>query len=122
MQYPCPPKITGNRDDEYDLEKIKMGELISVVKKAKRRKAAGPDEVPMEIIKEMDDDNKELILELLNQWWENEEIPKEQLQARIALIFKKGSTDKFEKYIPISLLNTLYKIYAAIIRMMITRN
>ena len=36
------------------------------------------------------------------------------LKARVILIFKKGNTNLFENYRPISLLNTLYKIFATI--------
>lgn len=37
------------------------------------------------------------------------------LKARVVLIFKEGDTDNLSTYRPISLLNTIYKIYAAII-------
>ena len=45
-------------------------------------------------------------------FWTDEEM----LKARVVLIFKKGDTNKFENYRPISLLNTLYKILAVIIQ------
>ena len=70
----------------------------------------------MEIIKEMDDQCLKLIVNLLNSWWKEKEIPEDMLQARVVLIYKKGDTGKFENYRPITLLNTLYKIYAAIIQ------
>ena len=38
------------------------------------------------------------------------------LEARVVLIFKKGNTEDLKNYRPISLLNTLYKIFAAIIQ------
>ncbi len=56
------------------------------------------------------------IREPLNQWWREEEIPEEELRARVVMIYKKGDTSKYENYRPISLLNTLYKIYAAIVQ------
>ena len=40
----------------------------------------------------------------------------EELKARVVLIYKEGDTNKFENYRPISLLNTLYKIFAAILQ------
>jgi hypothetical protein len=93
-----------------------MKELRRVVRKFKRRNAPGPDDVPMEIFKEMDDESLEGILEILKQWWRTEQIePKETLFARVVLLYKKGDTSKMDNYRPISLLNSMYKIFAAII-------
>ncbi len=38
------------------------------------------------------------------------------MRARVVLIYKKGDTSKYENYRPISLLNTLYKLFAAILQ------
>merc|ERR1712086_1143776 len=70
----------------------------------------------MELFHEMDDDCLEAIAELLNQWWNEEDIPTEVLRARVVLIYKKGDTGKFANYRPISLLNSMYKIYTGIIQ------
>ena len=70
----------------------------------------------MEAFKEMDDENLEHLLETINEWWRNEEIPEEILQARIAMIFKKGDTSDLNNYRPIALLNSTYKIITAIIQ------
>ena len=43
-------------------------------------------------------------------------MPTELLMARIVLIYKKGDTNLCENYRPISLLNTMYKIFAAAIQ------
>ena len=56
------------------------------------------------------------IATLLNQWWTEEDIPEETLRARVVLIYKKGDTGLFENYRPISLLNSTYNIYTAIIQ------
>ena len=64
----------------------------------------------MEAYKEMDDENLEKLVEIMNEWWNNEEIPDENLQARIVLIFKKGDTSVLSNYRPIALTNSMYKI------------
>ena len=54
--------------------------------------------------------------QLFEDWWRQENIDTEELEARVVLIYKKGDTNKFENYRPISLLNTLYEVFAAIIQ------
>ena len=92
-----------------------MWELKRVVNKLKRRKAAGPDGVPMELIKELDEGIMERVLEVLNQWWREEIIPEDVLKARVVLIFKKGNTGNMDNYRPISLFNSMYKLFAALV-------
>ena len=70
---------------KYQTEEITLEELRETIKKFKRRKATGPDELPMEAFKEMDDENMILFTELLNKWWNEEDIPEEVLEARIVL-------------------------------------
>ena len=43
-------------------------------------------------------------------------IETEEFKARVVLIYKKGDTNKFENYRPISLRNTLYKVFATILQ------
>ena len=57
---------------EYIKEEFTRKELTEIIKNIKRRKAPGPDETPMEIFKEMDEDNKEEVRNILNDWWREE--------------------------------------------------
>ncbi len=109
-------KIVAKAEEKYRVGEITKKELKMVIKKLKRRKAPGPDEIPTDFFKEMDEDTREEIRELLNKWWREEDIPEEELEARVVMIYKKGDTSKYENYRPISLLNTIYKLYAAIIQ------
>ena len=43
-------------------------------------------------------------------------IPEEYLKARIFLLFKKGNSANIENYRPISLLNTITKMFASILK------
>ena len=61
----------------------------------------------------MNDNNLTIILNIINEWWEQETIPDEAMNARVVLIYKKGDTSLCENYRPISLLNTCYKLIAA---------
>ena len=81
--------------------------MWQTIKKYKRRKSPGPDEVPMELFEEMNNECLQEVANLLNQWWNEEDIPEETLRARVVLIYKKGDTGKYENYRPISLLNAI---------------
>ena len=79
----------------------------------KNHKAAGPDEIPMECFKLLDDNNAMVLTNIINQWWESGNFPEEMLKALVASLYKKGDPKKQQNYRPISLLNSIYKIYAS---------
>ena len=64
----------------------------------------------------MDDDNLRNVLNIINEWWQNEIIPESQLQARTVLIFKKDNTKNLANYRPISLLQSISNICAGMIQ------
>ena len=53
---------------------------------------------------------------MLNRCWEEEKLLEEMNQADVAVIYKKGKTDKPENYRPIALLNIGYKLMASMIQ------
>eukprot|EP00975_Prorocentrum_lima_P005606 1216002-Prorocentrum_lima.AAC.1 len=71
----------------------------------KNHKAAGPDGVRMELYKHLPDQALLQILATFNDWWIREDIPEDLTDAQVVLIYKKGDTNLFENYRPISLLN-----------------
>ena len=79
------------------LTDIEPEELQGVVEKAKRKKTAGLDDIPMEVFKELEPGTLAInkLLELLNDWWNNESITEDNLKARVVLIFKNGDTSGF---------------------------
>ena len=58
----------------------------------KKHKAAGPDEIPTEFYKWVDDDNLASLLEILNQWWSLGTFSNDRLEAHTASIYKKKTT------------------------------
>ena len=69
----------------FDTSEIKMEEVKNYLRKAKRRKAPGPNEIPLEFYKEMDDEHLQEIIHEMNKLWKDEEdIPEHMLEARIS--------------------------------------
>ena len=99
-----------------DLSDISLEEIEGACRNLKRRKAAGPDGIPVDIYKELDRKSLELLRALINGWWKGDEITTEVTQAQVVLIFKKGNKADLGNYRPISLLNTTYKIYTTILQ------
>jgi len=100
---------------------ITIEELKNIIGKSKRNKATGIDRTPMELYKELDEKNLLMVLKLINKWWNEEQIPEHILLAEIILIFKKGDNTKITNYRPIALLNTLYKIFASLLKSRLAR-
>jgi hypothetical protein len=100
---------------EFKTGKPSILELRAAIKRLKRNKTPGPDGIPNEAFKGMDEINLQRLLELIHIWWEEEYIPDEVLEANVALIFKSGDSSDCGNYRPISLLNTINKLVARII-------
>ena len=44
----------------------------------------GPDEIPVELLKELGEEGLWVIRNVLNELWNGEEIPEEQMRARVS--------------------------------------
>ena len=53
-----------------------MTELSEAIKRLKNNKAPGPDDVPAEFIKWLDDESMQMIFEHLKRCWRNERLSK----------------------------------------------
>jgi len=111
--YTCKRNEKVGIDDTTDLT---IAEVKIILKKMKNHKAAGPDNMPMEYFKWLDDEALAYIVKLINTWWNNGSFPEDKLKASIASIYKKGNPKLQENCRPISLLNSIYKIYASFLQ------
>ena len=91
-------------------------ELDRAIARLKNNKSSGPNRVTSELIKLLDEMAREKLRSLLNKCWNNEQLFEEMNQADLAVIYKKGSTEKPENYRPIALLNIAYKLLASMIQ------
>ena len=99
-----------------NIGKITMPELMATIKKFKRGKTPGPDDISTDFIKDLGYEGRGALLSTLNDWWSSGTLPKDLTLARLFSLYKKGDPMKMENYRPISLLNTFYKILAAILQ------
>ena len=75
----------------FDCSSFMISELVATVKRLKKNKASGPDEIPIEFFKWLDDENLGRVLGLINSWWDQGVFPVDKLQAYFASIYKKGT-------------------------------
>lgn len=105
------------QDLNYRLHPITQKEILRIRKLLPNNKAPGPNNQPAEHIKYLHPENIEPITKLFNQWFNGAPICIDALKANVAQIYKnKGSTSNHDNYRPISLLNSLLKLYATLLR------
>lgn len=102
-------------------QNISLEELQSTLEKFHKNKAPGPDTIPYEILQNLNKTNLIIILHLFNLILTDETIPKNWKQSTTVLIFKNDDKTNISNYRPITLLNTLYKVYATILNNRISK-
>ena len=102
-----------------DQSPFTLEELQASLAKLKNNKAPGPDQTPNELFQLLDAESeiKLLGLDLYNEIWEKGEAPEEWKQAVVVTLYKgKGADTDPANYRPISLLNAVYKVFAAMLQ------
>lgn len=105
-------KSSETGDSNQEIQPFHGAEIIKRIEKLKKEKSPGADNIP----------NEALILgrhillgpltTLFNKILENQEIPINWARSRIILLYKKGDPEDINNYRPISLLPTIYKLFA----------
>lgn len=94
---------------------ILKSEVLHAISIAKNRKASGPDELPIEAIKLIDEDNINLIVKLFNMIYETGNIPHDWLRSTFITIPKKLHPRQCSDYRLISLMSHMLKTFLRII-------
>ena len=99
-------------DNNFSLE-----ELQAALTKLRKGRAPGPDQVTPDLLKLLDHNAEKILLDHYNQVWETGIVPQNWLDAVVVSIYKgKGLDTDPSNYRPISLLNSLYKLFAAMLQ------
>ena len=108
-------------DGQADHLGILKSEVEYAIKTAKNNKAVGPDNIPIEMWKALDDRNLTSLTEFLNRIYETGEIPREWLKSVFIPLPKKNNPKSCDEYRMISLMSHTLKILLKIIQQRIYR-
>ena len=100
---------------DMNTDHITIEELNSAINRFNNKKTPGSDGLPSEHYKWLNEDNRNKLLNHLNECWESESLEDDMNKANLATIYKKGRTDRPNNYRPIALLNVTYERLAIII-------
>ena len=103
-------------EDAFNVDCFSCEEFEAALKSMKNNKQPRPDGLTMELFKRMNKQNRARILDIVNGWWSTSQIPEDACLGRVVPLYKKGDTYLPSNYRPISLLNSVYKIYMCLIR------
>ena len=98
---------------DIQINEAKVGAAIDALKE---QSAAGPDGIPIRILKELRDELVRPLTKLFKESFESGKIPEDWREAIISPIFKKGSKAKPENYRPVSLTNIVGKLMERIVK------
>ena len=108
--------LARNTQEIVDFPKITVEEVRETVKSLKNHKAAGPDEIFNEHLKEALPYLEEIWMVLLNKCLETSTIPANWRTSMLKVLYKgKGSPDSPDSYRGIALENTTFKMFSKII-------
>ena len=93
-------------------------EVESALKKMKNNKAAGPDEIRVELIKSLEEFGINKLTEILNEMYESGNLPDDLLKSVFITLPKKPGAVECEAYRTISLMSHVIKI---LLRILMTR-
>ena len=110
-------RVTKEYQDKPKVaEEITDKEMETAIKKLKRTKSVGPDEIPNEIFIEADKHTKKILKETINRIHDTEEIPESWLEGHIKRLYKgKGKKGKCSNERGITLASNIGKVYERIL-------
>lgn len=103
-------------NEEY-AQNFSLSELEEEIKNCKLKSAAGPDDCPNKVLKNLGPYGLCFILQMINKSFNNNDIPIEWKTAKIIMIPKKpNDSNNINNYRPISLTNTIVKLIERLVK------
>lgn len=90
--------------------------ITSWIRKTKTNRSPGQYGIPVELLKLLDDEELEVVCDILNHCSDKEIMPDEMELAELITLYKKANVEDPANYRPISVPDTTYKLYAAILQ------
>lgn len=96
-------------------------EVSKAISDLQNNKAPGPDKIANKVLKQLDENNKKFLTHLFNECLKKTCYPSQWKEAEVICLPKPGKNHKIpESYRPISLLNTVGKVFDKIVLARIT--
>jgi len=97
------------------LEDFQILETAKAIRKLRKNKAAGLNEIPAELLKQGGEPVAEVLTELFNHIWHAEEIPEEWREGIIIPLPKKGCLSNCYNWRGIALLSIPGKVFCSML-------
>ena len=97
------------------LERFYDGDLTKAIIGKSDNKAVGPDGIPFEVYKCLEKVNLSWILNLFNEWWKGGVVQDYFKEGKISLLLKLLNSVEAADFKPITLLNSIWKIYTGLV-------
>ena len=111
-----PPQIDPASEDlDIETEPPSREEIEEAIKKLKNNKAAGPDGIPGEAVKNSIGSATDILHELFKKIWETESFPQDWKEGHIVKLPKKGNLQECNNYRGITLLSIVGKVFNRVI-------
>ena len=98
-----------------EVEEIVKEELIKVLRKLKKAKTPGEDEIEYEAWRFTSKEIGKEYWKMIKRIWKGEGIPLDWNKGLICPIYEREDKEKIKNYRGITLMDTAYKIYATIL-------
>jgi len=107
-----PEQVNIRLDEGYDIMKE---EVTNLLKSTKSRNAAGLDEVPFKLLKLLDDNGLNMLVNLFNTIYASGKILEEWLTSTFITLPKKNNPKECSDYQTIALMSYILKLFLKII-------
>lgn len=108
-------ETNGEEERLETAPEITMDELAYAIRKAKRRKAVGADNIPIELLKCSETKSRKAILQILNKIYRASTIPEDFSISTFIPIPKKVAAKKCSEYRTISIMSHTLKLLLSIV-------